>query len=164
METRFLLDRNLGRLAKWLRVLGYDTVYDRGNVDISFIHRAETEQRIALIRKKNMVGFSDGMPMLIIVSDRLADQIEEVLDKLELHPDPARRMTRCLLCNALLAPLSKQEAGNTVPDYVQEKYDYFRRCPLCGRTYWSGTHVSNIEKFLNLHSHVHRPGSFRWRD
>ena len=164
METRFLLDRNLGRLAKWMRILGYDTVYDRGNADMQFIRRAEKEQRIALVRKRNFVGVFQTVPVLVVEADRLSDQIDEILGKLELHPDPARRMTRCLLCNAPLAPVSKVEAGNAVPDYVQERYDGFRKCPLCGRIYWPGTHVSNIEEFLRSRSPFDRPGSFPLHD
>lgn len=164
METRFLLDRNLGKLAKWLRILGYDTIYDRGNADMHFIRRAETEQRIALVRKRTLVGLSQTAPMLVIEADRLSDQIDEILGKLELHPDSAMRMTRCLLCNALLAPVSREEARDAVPDYVQDKYDGFRKCPLCGRIYWRGTHVSNIEEFLKSRSPFHRPGSFPLHD
>jgi uncharacterized protein len=159
MEPRFLLDGNLGRLAKWIRIIGYDAVYCRGNADMHFIRTAEKEQRIALVRKRNLAGLSQTGRVVIVEADRLPDQIDEILSKLELHPDPARRMTRCLLCNALLTSVSREEAGDAVPDYIQEKYDGFRKCPLCGRIYWRGTHVSNIDKFLRLRSPFDRPGS-----
>ena len=164
MEPRFLLDCNLGRLAKWLRILGYDTVYDRRNIDGHFVERAEKEQRVALVRKRNPVGLPKTVPVLVVEADLLEDQLDEILGRLELHPDPARRMTRCLLCNALLVPLSGEEAASAVPDYVQEKYDDFRRCPLCGRIYWRGTHSQNMEKFLRSRSPFRRPESFPSHD
>ncbi len=157
MEPRFLLDRNLGKLAKWLRILGYDTVYDDGSSDIDFVDRAHKELRIAVVRKRNMVDLSRRIQLLVLTQDRLPAQLQEVLNKLKLDPDRAKRLTRCLICNVLLAPVSKKDLPPWVPDYVRDKYTDFKMCPSCGRIYWPGTHVENIEVFLKSHNRWDRP-------
>ena len=146
MSVRFLCDCNLGKLAKWLRILGYDTLWERGAADQVFLRKAGRERRIALTRKKNLEG---GSGRLIVVRDvRVEEQISEILEALTLNPDPQNRMTLCLRCNAILEAAKKEEVEGAVPAYVYQNSTDFRKCPICRRIYWPGTHVKNVKELL----------------
>jgi uncharacterized protein len=146
MDVRFLCDCNLGKLAKWLRILGYDTLLERGDADQGFLRRAGRERRIALTRKRNLGGGSGGL--IVVRADRVEGQIGEILEALTLKPDPQDRMTLCLRCNAILEAVKKEEVEGAVPAYVYQNSTCFRKCPICGRIYWQGTHVRNVEELI----------------
>jgi uncharacterized protein len=148
MEERFTADRNLGKLAKWLRILGYDTLYDRGPAGRDFLRRAAEDGRIALTRKRDLARNVRPGSLFVVESDRVAAQIGEVLKALGGEPDPSRRMTRCLECNALLEELPKASVEELVPAYVYRASTQFRRCPRCGKIFWPGTHARHVEEFL----------------
>jgi uncharacterized protein with PIN domain len=140
MDVRFTVDRNLGKLAKWLRILGYDTLYDRGNAD-----------RIALTRKRDLARLSQPGCLIVVNADHVGGQIDEVLEALALEPDPAKRMTRCLRCNAPLEEVSKETVIGIVPAYISGTCTQFRICRHCGRVFWPGTHPRHIEEYLTTH-------------
>jgi uncharacterized protein with PIN domain len=148
MDVRFIADRNLGKLAKWLRILGYDTLYDRGNADGSFLRKAGEEGRIALTRKRDLARRSPRERLVVVSADHVERQIGEVLEALALEPDPAKRMTRCLRCNAPLEEAAKEVVTGLVPAYVTETCTQFRICLLCGRIFWPGTHPRHVEEYL----------------
>ena len=145
---KFLSDSSLGRLSKWLRILGYDTIYHRGAADRSFLRRAEKEVRVVLTRRKDVLKKNHSGPIVFVESDRMEDQIVEVLAKLGLEPTPEKFFTICLECNAPLKKVEKGEVRPEIPDYVYESQQDFRRCPGCGRIYWSGTHRERVMKTL----------------
>ncbi len=151
MDVRFIADRNLGKLAKWLRIIGYDTVYDRGNADRNFLRRADDEGRVALTRKRDLAHLPYAGRLVIVSADRVEKQIGEVLQTLDLKPDPARRMTRCLRCNAPLEEASKEAVTGQVPAYVLETCGQFHICRHCGRIFWPGTHSRHVEQYLQTH-------------
>lgn len=157
MGARFVADCNLGKLAKWLRILGYDTLYERGNADRSFLKKAGEEGRIALTRKRDLAGLSAPGRLVVVKADHVAGQIGEVLEALALEPDPARRMTRCLRCNELMEEVAKERVEGLVPAYVYEKYPRFRRCHCCNGIFWPGTHSRHVEDTLRKRSHECRP-------
>ncbi len=151
MDVRFTADRNLGKLVKWLRILGYDTLYDRGDADGTFLRKAGEEGRIALTRKRALARPAPSGRLVVVNADRVGGQIGEVLEALALDPDPAKRMTRCLRCNALLEEASKELVTGQVPAYVSGTCTQFRICRLCGRIYWPGTHPRRVEEYLRTH-------------
>jgi uncharacterized protein len=155
MAVRFLCDCNLGKLAKWLRILGYDTLLEKGNADQGFLRKAEREGRIALTRKRNLGGGSGRL--IVVRDDRVEGQISEILEVLALNPDPRDRMTLCLRCNAILEAAKKEEVEGAVPVYVYQNSMDFRKCPICGRIYWLGTHVKNVEERLMMRIPSHLP-------
>jgi uncharacterized protein len=157
MDARFSADRNLGKLAKWLRILGYDTLYERGNADRAFFRKAQEAGRIALTRRRDAVGRKDIRLLFVVRADRVAAQIREVLGGLDLQPDPARRMTRCLICNEPLEDVPKERVEGLVPAYVLGTCDRFRRCHACGRIYWPGTHPERVEEYLRTRIPAGRP-------
>ncbi|MEW6333785.1 MAG: Mut7-C RNAse domain-containing protein [Thermodesulfobacteriota bacterium] len=157
MDIRFATDCNLGTLSKWLRILGYDTLHDRGNADARFVRKAAAAGRIVLTRKRALVRLSSEARLVVVKADRARAQLGEVIESLGLEPDPAKAMTLCLKCNAMLVQIPRSEAEGRVPAYVHAKHDHFKSCPACGSIYWPGTHGRHIETFLGMHMPVRRP-------
>ena len=149
MDIRFLCDRNLGRLVKWLRILGYDTLWDRGDANNDFLGKAWQAGRILLTRKRNLDA-SRFERLIVLKSDRVEEQICEILEILSIKPDPADRMTLCLRCNTKLEAVMESEVQGTVPEYVYQNRTFFKRCPICKRIYWPGTHARNIEEMVRM--------------
>jgi uncharacterized protein with PIN domain len=151
---KFLADSSLGRLSKWLRILGHDTLYWRGEADRAFLRKAEREGRAVLTRRKDVLARQHPGLVLFVENDRVEDQLVEVLGKLGLKPDPGRLFTLCLRCNEPLKEAAPEEMRPLVPDYVSRTQREFRMCPKCRGVYWSGTHRERALAVLQrvLHS------------
>jgi hypothetical protein len=145
---KFLADSSLGRLSKWLRILGYDTVYWRGEADRSFLRKAEKEGRAVLTRRKDILARQHPGFVLFVGNDRVEVQIEEVLEKLDLRPEPKNLFTFCLRCNESLKVAKPEEVRPLVPDYVFRTQSEFRVCPGCGGVFWPGTHRDRAMKTM----------------
>lgn len=137
---KFLADRSLGRLSKWLRLIGYDTAYWLGDANRSFLRAAEREGRAALTRRRDVLARQQPGVVLFVESDRVEEQIAEVLGKLNLAPNPVTFFTICLECNIPLIPVERDEVRGRIPEYVFRTQREFRLCPGCGRVFWPGTH------------------------
>ncbi len=135
---RLLADGMLGRLAKWLRLLGYDTAYDNAATDPALARRARAEGRVLLTRDHELAA-RRGLRTLLIRSQVLEEQVREVQDGLGPPPHPA--LSRCAVCNSMLEPASSTQVADRVPPYVLRTHAEFRRCPGCGRVYWPGSHL-----------------------
>ncbi len=142
---RFVVDVMLGRLARWLRALGYDTFYDPLLEDAALAEQARREDRVLLTRDVELTR-RRGLTALLIRDDKLARQLRQVVRELQL--DDARAFTRCVECNAELVDLRRSDAAARVPPYVFETQDYFRECPSCHRVYWRGTHWEHMRRAL----------------
>jgi uncharacterized protein with PIN domain len=145
---KFLADSSLGRLSKWLRILGYDTVYCRGEANRSFLRKAEKESRAVLTRRRDVLARQQPGIVLFVENDRVEDQIEEVLERLDLRPDPEKLFTLCLRCNEYLKAASPEEVQPLVPDYVFRTQKEFRVCPGCSGVFWPGTHRDRAMKTI----------------
>jgi len=144
---KFLLTRELGRLSKWLRILGFDTLYTKQMNLSSIFIQALKEDRIILTRNHRICGWH-GQPVVKIEAEELRAQIKEIIQKLNINIDPKRMFTRCLICNLGLVAVSKEELKDRVPEYVFLTQDKFVTCPGCGRVFWQGTHWGNVNKIL----------------
>jgi uncharacterized protein with PIN domain len=146
METRFVADAMLGRLAKWLRVLGYDTHY-QSHYPGDLLSRLVQEGRTLLSRQPHRVEkHPDG---LLLHSDGVTEQILEMKEKSAITADRSRCFTRCLRCNVLLRKAAAETTRENVPEYVfYENAGGIRFCPSCGRYFWPGTHRARMEKQL----------------
>jgi hypothetical protein len=147
-EPRFLADSMLGKLARWLIILGYDAAYggEAGRPDSSLQEQAKSEGRVFLTRDTRIPPVA-GLRMLVIRPNRFEDQLRHVLRALGLKPDRKRLFTRCTYCNEALASVSREEALARVPPMVRELQTEFWRCGKCLRLYWGGTHAARtIEK------------------
>ena len=142
----FFADAMLGRLARWLRMLGYDTAYDKAISDESLIARVLIEQRWLLTRDRYLVQRKvlRGCHTLI-VSDHLQDQLRQLQSELHLDLDLSdSTASRCAACNVLLRPIPHEEAAHAVPAYVASLHPQFVQCSSCGRIYWPGTHWTHM--------------------
>ena len=142
---RFLCDAMLGRLAHWLRILGYDTAYSNTD-DHATARQARAEGRVLLTRDTQLAQ-RRGIQALLIHSDDLEEQIRQVLTAFDLKPQAA--FSRCPVCNVPLRTLPKEAAGTRVPPYVLQNHDSFQECPTCMRVYWPGSHWKRIQERLD---------------
>ncbi len=138
----------LGSLARWLRILGYDTAYDNQIEDDEIIERCRREHRVALTRDRGLTQRSQLSGCLLIEREELFEQLREVLETIGHEIDLDRLLSRCLECNALLQSVDKIEIRPQVPAYVFKTQSHFKRCPDCQRIYWGGTHRRNIYQRL----------------
>jgi hypothetical protein len=149
--VKFIADINLGKLAKWLRIFGYDTIYYRGAANRNFLREAQAENRVALTRKrkKNHCQF-DGW-LMIIYSDHVQQQLADVIDNFGLVLRQDRLFKLCIRCNEPLSEMRREEAKEIVPSYVYENHLLFKRCPKCKRVFWPGTHKDKANQFVRSH-------------
>jgi uncharacterized protein with PIN domain len=140
----------LGKLCKWLRLLGYDTVYDNVASDLELARRARAESRVLLTRDRELSA-RRGLRTLLIQSQVLENQVREV--QTALGPPPRPPLSRCAVCNTTLETATRAEIADRVPPYVLRTQTEFRRCPGCERVYWPGSHVQGmndrIKKFTS---------------
>ncbi len=134
----------LGTLAKWLRILGYDTLYDNQIDDDALICRCTEEGRIALTRDVRLVQRRRLQQAVLIGDDRLLVQLQEVLAYVGEQVDPERLLSRCVECNDRIRVVNKEAVRDRVPAYVFETQSPFSSCPTCRRVYWAGTHRDHI--------------------
>jgi uncharacterized protein with PIN domain len=142
--VKFITDLNLGKLSKWLRILGYDTVYYTGNVDRSFLRMAQKEGRVALTRKRDLAQRQFSGELVVIHNDRVENQLNEIIDKRSLVPEPDQLFTICLKCNEKLRAVSREEVSGMVPDYIFRRHTRFHLCPRCSGIFWPGTHKEKV--------------------
>jgi uncharacterized protein with PIN domain len=143
---KFVADRTLGKLAKKLRVLGFDAVYWRGGKLDEAAKAAAAEGRVLLTRSRRIQGKAEGLQVVVVEADDPKEQIHQVLSTLELQPEAVNFFSRCLMCNEALAPIAKEEVEGKVPDFIYRSYDSFHICPRCHRLYWPGTHFQRMKK------------------
>jgi len=146
METKFVADCMLGRLAKWLRALGYDTHYQRyyrpGDIE-----NLVKEGRLFLSRHR---GKTEHYAHAVFIhANGVRGQIGELKKRVRLAPVRSTWFSRCLVCNVLLTEAQKDSARENVPEYVfYENMAGIRLCPLCGRYYWPGSHRKRMIRQL----------------
>jgi uncharacterized protein with PIN domain len=135
----------LGTLAKWLRILGYDTLFDPALNDHQLVRLARAEDRLLLTRDRQLVR-RRGVRVLLVTSEHLDDQIRQVVVDLELEPGQA--FSRCPVCNEPLELMDRSAAQARVPVYVAQTHETFKSCPACQRIYWRGSHWQRMEEQL----------------
>lgn len=142
----FFADAMLGKLARWLRMLGYDTAYDKVIADESLISRVLTEQRWLLTRDRYLVQRKVLRDRhTLILSDHLQAQLQQLRSELHLDLDLSdNTASRCAACNNILIPIPHEKATSTVPTYVASLHPRFVQCPNCERIYWPGTHWTQM--------------------
>ena len=142
---RFVVDAMLGTLAKWLRILGYDTQFDPDLNDHQLVHLARAESRVLLTRDRELAR-RRGVHVLFVTSENLDAQLGQVLTQLSLEPDQS--FSRCPVCNELLVEMDRETAWSQVPAYVAQTQETFKSCPACQRIYWRGTHWQRMDAQL----------------
>jgi uncharacterized protein with PIN domain len=147
---KFICDDNLGKLAKWLRTLGYDTLFYLDIQDTELVSKALKESRIILSRDRELKRFKSAEKnLLLLASNQPLEQLKQVLRKFNLASAEKNLFTRCLVCNQILVPVPKKEVENKVPPFVFKSQENFVYCPSCDKLYWAGTHVKNLKKKIS---------------
>jgi uncharacterized protein with PIN domain len=148
---KFIVDCNVGKLTKWLRLMGYDTVFFNGTDDSHLVATALAEGRVILSRDtqimKRRVITSGKLRAILIRDDKPELQMRQVISELSLDPQ-SRAFTLCLECNQALVEKSKEEVKDLVPPYVYKTQSQFMQCPACQRIYWRGTHWQAMSQRL----------------
>ncbi|MCJ7575618.1 MAG: Mut7-C RNAse domain-containing protein [Dehalococcoidia bacterium] len=151
MEIKFVADNNVGKLARWLRLIGYDTLFFEQKDDAQMIKIALGEDRVILTKdaqftKRRLVA-NGTLKTIHIEQDDPRLQVQEVVRTLKLdhHFKP---FSLCLECNRVLVARDKEEVKNLVPDRVFETQTQYTQCPACHRIYWPGTHWEAMGKEL----------------
>ena len=143
---KFIADRMLGKLAKQLRMLGYDTVYYRGEDAYSLIRSAREEGRIILTRCPKLTPKRPEDRIIRIREDKPSSQLRELLQKEVIHSREGTPFSRCLVCNMHLHEIPRDEAEGEVPDFIFYQQKEFFRCPQCSRIYWQGSHHDHMKR------------------
>jgi len=144
-RTRFILDVHLGKLARLLRLLGFDTAYDNRWDDRAIVRRAQAEHRVILTRDRRLLMIGSVTHGYWIRSDDPEEQARAVLRRFDLRGQ-TRLFTRCPVCNGSVAPVAKAEIEELLEPKTRLYYQEFRRCAECGRIYWAGSHHGEIRR------------------
>jgi uncharacterized protein len=145
--TRFALDVHLGRLAAYLRLLGFDTLWQRDWQDAALASCAHDEQRLLLTRDRGLLKRREVSRGYCLRSLRPREQLVEVVARFDLAGQ-AQPFTRCMLCNGMLAPIGSQAARGVVPPDVLDRFATLTRCQACGRIYWPGSHYARMRRLV----------------
>ena len=151
---KFILTGELGRLARWLRILGFDAELEVKRPDL--VLKSLREERVILTRDSKMSRFS-GVRMLKIESDYVEEQLKQVVGSLGLKIERDNLFKVCVLCNNVLDRVKKEAVEKCVPPHVFQTQSLFLKCPKCNRIYWQGSHWALVNKFLD--KLVHSPRS-----
>ncbi len=162
-EIRFLADTHLGRLAAYLRLMGFDTVYGHNLGDRDLARLASEDRRILLTRDRGLLMRSAVTHGYWLRQTDPRRQLPEVLERFDLASQVAP-FTRCLRCNTPLAAASKEEVAGRLPRGVLERYEDFHQCPGCGRIYWEGSHHRRMSELIAAVLRPRQPAATGERD
>lgn len=143
---RFLLDVHLGRLARYMRLLGVDTAWSSDADDAELARRSGDERRVLLTRDRRLLHRRALAAGALVRSGQLAEQLTDVLDRFAppLHP-----WTRCMACGGTLGPARRDEVADELAAGTARTYDTFSRCTSCRRVYWRGAHAARLEPVVD---------------
>jgi uncharacterized protein with PIN domain len=147
-QTRFVADAHLGKLAAYLRMLGFDTLYRNDFGDDELVEIASSEHRILLTRDRELLKRSAVTHGYLVRETGCRNQLLEVLRRFDLG-GCAAPFTRCMRCNGELEETPKEEVSNEVPPLSREHCDEFRRCRDCRQVYWNGSHQRRMAQFIS---------------
>lgn len=146
--VRFVADVHLGTLARYLRLLGFDTQYDRTRTDDELARISASEGRILLTRDRGLLKRKAVTHGLFVRNDNPRLQVVDVVRRVHLtarlHP-----FTRCMSCNGLLEDVDKEAVAERLPPGTRRRFDAFRRCRRCGHVYWEGSHHRRLTDLVS---------------
>jgi uncharacterized protein with PIN domain len=147
-ELRFVADTHLGRLAAYLRMLGFDTLYRNDYADENLARLSADEDRILLTRDRGLLMRTVVTRGCYLRATDPARQLAELLQRFDL----ARAITpfrRCMHCNAVLRPIPKETISDRLLPQTRQHFNEFYNCPQCGRIYWKGSHYRRMRRFID---------------
>jgi uncharacterized protein with PIN domain len=147
-QTRFVLDTHLGRLAAYLRLTGFDSLYRNDTSDEELADISQVQRRILLTRDRGLLKRSQVTHGYCVRATHPRQQLVEVFRRFDLH-GAARPFTRCLRCNGLLHPVPKEAVEHLVSSAIAERYETYAECESCGRVYWPGSHHRRMRQLVD---------------
>lgn len=149
-EPKFVVDNMLGTVARWLRILGYDTVYDGKASDWQILRRAELEKRIIVTRDRALhnKALKLGLKSILLWENDMAERLAHIAAVAGINLGVDLERTRCPEDNTPLVKVDKEKVRDRVPPAVYRLHSDFWECPRCGKVYWVGSHWRMIERIL----------------
>jgi len=151
-DLKFISDASLAGLARWLRLLGFDTIVYNSEAGRPMMRLAEEEQRILLTRRRDMLERQFAGELFLVPQFSTGRQLSFVINKYSLIIKSEKMYRICLICNQRLHPVGREEVRDLVPTFVFENCNQYNQCDCCGKIYWSGTHVRNALQFLEMNN------------
>ena len=148
-QPKFLCDDNLGKLARYLRMLGYDTFFEKTLDDARLLSTMLKENRIVLTRDRKLIKRLPAGRFVLIEDDSPEEQLKSVLKNRGIKPDRDAFFSRCLECNEPCVEISRDEIEEKVFPYILKKHENFSKCPACGRIFWPGSHYKDMVRKLD---------------
>ncbi len=145
---RFIADVHLGKLTRYLRLLGFDVVYDNSLDDEEIVSVAKRDGRIVLTADRGLLKRSQVTHGYCVRSDDADQQLVEVLRRFDCAAQTAP-FSRCMKCNDLLEKVAKEEIVEQLEPKTRKYYEEFRRCSGCGKIYWKGTHFERLQSLIS---------------
>lgn len=144
-NPHFIMDVNLGKLAKHMRLLGFDSLYRNDYSDAEVANIAVNEQRIVLTRDRRLLYAKQIVYGYWVRAVKVTNQVDEVLRRFDLY-NAIQPFARCLVCNGMLAAVSKADVLDRLEPKTRRYYEEFYQCTTCQRIYWDGSHMENMRR------------------
>ena len=146
-EPKFVADVHLGRLTRYMRMLGFDTLYKNNIDDDEIVNISVDEKRTILTRDRNILKISAVTHGYFVRNIEIKKQLIEILNRFNLK-NQIKEFTRCMGCNSRLESVTKEEIIDKLPPKVSESQEFFSICPGCKKIYWKGTHHHEMNAFI----------------
>jgi len=146
-KSKFIADINLGKIAKYMRVLGLDLYFDPMLSPCEIVEISNKEKRIILTTSRKLLKFKDVSHGIFVRPGSTVQQIKRIINYLNIK-DVVDPFTRCLRCNSLLDAVPKEEILERIPPKARAFCDVYARCETCDKIYWKGTHCIHMQKVV----------------
>ena len=146
-DPKFVIGAHLGKLSAYLRMLGFDAVYQSCLTDPELVRISSSEHRILLTRDRGLLKHATVTHGYWIRETDSRRQTAEIVQRFDLARS-LRPFTRCMACNATLQPLAKEHVRRSVPPRIAARHHEFQHCPECGRVYWKGSHYERMQRWV----------------
>jgi hypothetical protein len=154
-KPKFVADVHLGRLTRYLRIIGLDVLYKNNFEDDEIVRFSLKERRAILTRDRGILRRNEVTHGYWIRSAKVEEQVNEVLKRFDLQKE-IKEFSRCIECNTLLKPIKKEIVINQLPSKVAQSQNEFYKCPCCDKVYWKGTHYLRMLKFIQSIKNIDR--------
>jgi uncharacterized protein with PIN domain len=154
-KPKFIADVHLGRLTKYLRMIGIDVLYKNNFEDDEIVQLSSTERRAILTKDRGILKRNDVTHGYWVRATKAEAQAKEVLERFDLQKE-IKEYSRCIECNDLLEPIKKEKIINQLPPKVAKLQNEFYKCPSCNKFYWKGSHYLRMLKFVQSLQNIDR--------
>ncbi len=150
-KPKFVADVHLGRLMRYLRMMGFDVLYKNGFKDEEIVQISLKERRAILTKDRGILKRNEVTHGYFVRSTKVEEQVKEVLKRFDLKNE-IKEFSRCIECNELLMPIKKELIVNQLPQKVAQSQNEFYQCPSCKKNFWKGTHYRRMLSFIKQQS------------